>query len=77
MRVADEINPSKVRCSGAGLDPKGVKQGLPAPFVVDASDAGEALLECTLVDPTGRLCGCCTAFYCSYTSTGVHYDDLQ
>ena len=53
VRVADEINPSKVRCSGAGLSPAGVKQGQPAPFVVDASEAGEALLEATVADRSG------------------------
>ena len=35
------------------MDPKGVRAGQPAPFVVDASEAGEALLECSVTDSTG------------------------
>ena len=53
VRMVDEINPNKVHCYGAGLDPKGVKAGQPAPFVVDASEAGEAPLEVTTTDQTG------------------------
>lgn len=52
--MVDEINPGKVHCYGAGLDPKGVKAGQPAPFTVDASEAGEAPLEIMTTDQTGK-----------------------
>ena len=43
----------QVQCYGAGVEPKGVRAGQPAPFTVDATEAGEALLECSVTDPSG------------------------
>ena len=57
MRVLDEINPQKVRCYGAGVEPQGVRLGQPAPFAIDCSEAGQAPLEVTTTDPTGELYG--------------------
>lgn len=53
-RIVDEVNPNNVRCFGPGLDPKGVRAGQPAPFTVDASDAGEAPLEVVVTDQAGK-----------------------
>ncbi|CAH1784407.1 unnamed protein product [Owenia fusiformis] len=53
VHVMDEINPSKVKATGPGLDPKGVRRGQPAVFNVDASEAGEAPLDVSYTDQLG------------------------
>lgn len=52
--VKNPVNPSKVKCHGPGLDSANVKSGVPAVFTVDASEAGEAPLEVTYTDNTGK-----------------------
>eukprot|EP00918_Siedleckia_nematoides_P105694 GHVU01230790.1.p1 GENE.GHVU01230790.1~~GHVU01230790.1.p1 ORF type:complete len:2480 (+),score=363.92 GHVU01230790.1:158-7597(+) len=52
--VADSVDPTKVQCYGAGIDPKGVRSGQPATFTVDASQAGEAPVEATITNPRGQ-----------------------
>ena len=54
MKIADEINPQKVKCEGEGLNPEGVRNMEPARFMVDATEAGEALLEATVADQMGK-----------------------
>lgn len=44
------VNPEKVKCYGPGLEPKGVREGAPATFTVDTTEAGEAPLEVTYTD---------------------------
>ncbi len=53
VRVVDEVNPNKVRVYGPGVEPNGVRKGNPAPFTVDATEAGQAPLECTTTDQLG------------------------
>ncbi|BFZ10498.1 hypothetical protein BsWGS_13537 [Bradybaena similaris] len=52
--VKNPVNPSKVKCHGPGLESANVKSGVPAVFTVDASEAGEAPLEVTYTDNTGK-----------------------
>ncbi|XP_053939478.1 filamin-C isoform X2 [Cuculus canorus] len=50
--VKDMVDPSKVKCSGPGLGPT-VRARVPQTFTVDASAAGLAPLEVTLLGPSG------------------------
>ncbi|NWH74854.1 FLNA protein, partial [Piaya cayana] len=50
--VKDVVDPSKVKCSGPGLGPT-VRARVPQTFTVDASTAGLAPLEVTLLGPSG------------------------
>ncbi len=54
VHIDDELDPNQVHCYGAGLDPKGVRAGQPATFTVDASEAGDAPLEVSVMDPQGE-----------------------
>ncbi|VDM04081.1 unnamed protein product, partial [Schistocephalus solidus] len=40
--IRDRVDPSRIRCYGPGLEPKGARAQIPAVFTVDASQAGEA-----------------------------------
>lgn len=40
--IKDKVDPSRVRCYGPGLGPRGARAQQPATFTVDASQAGEA-----------------------------------
>ncbi|XP_052093728.1 filamin-A-like isoform X19 [Mytilus californianus] len=55
VKVKNDVNPNKVRCYGPGLDKtKGVRTGAPATFTVNTAEAGEAPLEVSYVDATGK-----------------------
>ncbi|XP_033105527.1 filamin-A-like isoform X5 [Anneissia japonica] len=47
--IRDVVDPSKVLVSGPGVNPVGVRANVPAPFQVDATKAGKAPLECTIL----------------------------
>ncbi|VEL10694.1 unnamed protein product [Protopolystoma xenopodis] len=51
--IRDLIDPSRVRCYGPGLEPKGARAQQPASFTVDASQAGLQPLV-TTSDRTGK-----------------------
>lgn len=79
--VVDEVNPNKVQCYGAGIDPKGVRSGQPATFTVDASQAGEAPVECNVTNPRGecpRLTSSSSVGVCvSITPTEMLYSKIN
>nr|VZI14117.1 unnamed protein product [Spirometra erinaceieuropaei] len=52
--IRDRVDPSRVRCYGPGLEPKGARAQTPAVFTVDASQAGEAPISVTHTDRSGR-----------------------
>ncbi|XP_063405540.1 filamin-A-like isoform X12 [Mytilus trossulus] len=55
VKVKNDVNPNKVRCYGPGLDKtKGVRTGAPATFTVNTAEAGEAPLEVSYIDATGK-----------------------
>lgn len=53
--IKQPVNPAKVQCYGPGLDSKQVQAGRPATFMVDTTEAGEAPLDVTYTDSTGKL----------------------
>ncbi|XP_076469743.1 LOW QUALITY PROTEIN: filamin-A-like [Babylonia areolata] len=53
VRVSSEVDASKVKCYGPGVDSKGVTAGAPATFTVDTKEAGDAPLQVTYTDQTG------------------------
>lgn len=54
VHITDQVNPSKVRCYGPGIEPKGVRKGQPGIFTVDATEAGVAPLEVVTNDARGQ-----------------------
>ena len=52
--IKNPVNPAKVQCYGPGLDSHEVKAGAPATFTVDTTEAGEAPLDVTYTDNTGK-----------------------
>ncbi|OWF45693.1 Filamin-A [Mizuhopecten yessoensis] len=52
--IKNPVNPAKVQCYGPGLDSKGVREGSPATFTVDTTEAGEAPLQVTYTDNQGN-----------------------
>ncbi|XP_076078682.1 filamin-C-like isoform X15 [Mytilus galloprovincialis] len=55
VKVKNDVYPNKVRCYGPGLDKtKGVRTGAPATFTVNTAEAGEAPLEVSYIDATGK-----------------------
>ncbi|XP_069142475.1 filamin-A-like isoform X2 [Argopecten irradians] len=54
VSIKNPVNPAKVQCYGPGLDSKGVREGSPATFTVDTTEAGEAPLEVTYTDSQGN-----------------------
>jgi filamin len=51
--VRDEVDPTKVVLAGPGIKP-GVRANIPTHFTIDASRAGVAVLEVSLVGPDNR-----------------------
>lgn len=39
------VDPTRVRCYGPGLEPRGARAQQPAHFTVDASQAGDAPIQ--------------------------------
>ena len=54
INVSPKFEPHKVRVEGAGVR-HGILASLPASFVVDTREAGEAQLEVAIKDPEGNL----------------------
>ena len=54
MHVQDKVDSSKVKAYGPGLEPKGVRLGIPAEFTVDCKEAGLAFLDVAVVDKAGN-----------------------
>ena len=52
--IKQPVNPAKVQCYGPGLDSRQVQAGRPATFTVDTTEAGEAPLDVTYTDSTGK-----------------------
>ncbi|TPP66480.1 Filamin-A [Fasciola gigantica] len=52
--IKDKVDPSRVRCYGPGLEPRGARAQQPATFTVDASQAGDAPIHVATVDRLGR-----------------------
>ncbi|TGZ55158.1 hypothetical protein CRM22_010478 [Opisthorchis felineus] len=52
--IRDRVDPSRVRCYGPGLEPRGARAQQPATFTVDASQAGDAPIYVATVDRLGR-----------------------
>ncbi|CAH8850553.1 unnamed protein product [Trichobilharzia szidati] len=52
--IRDVVDPTRVRCYGPGLEPRGARAQQPAHFTVDASQAGEAPIQVATVDRLGR-----------------------
>ncbi|TNN09515.1 Filamin-A isoform 1 [Schistosoma japonicum] len=52
--IRDIVDPTRVRCYGPGLEPRGARAQQPAHFIVDASQAGDAPIQVTTVDRVGR-----------------------
>ncbi|CAH8620119.1 unnamed protein product [Dicrocoelium dendriticum] len=52
--IHDKVDPSRVRCYGPGLEPRGARAQQPATFTVDASQAGDAPISVATVDRLGR-----------------------
>ncbi|KAA3679014.1 filamin [Paragonimus westermani] len=52
--IRDRVDPSRVRCYGPGLEPRGARAQQPATFTVDASQAGDAPVHVATVDRLGR-----------------------
>lgn len=46
--IKDKINPDKVNCYGRGLESGVLRQGQPAMFTIDTSNAGDAQLDVTV-----------------------------
>ncbi|XP_071960404.1 filamin-A-like isoform X2 [Antedon mediterranea] len=53
-KVLPQFDASKVKVGGAGVQPTGVLASFPVEFVIDTSDAGEAPLAISIVDPNGK-----------------------
>ncbi|KAL8615195.1 hypothetical protein ACOMHN_029211 [Nucella lapillus] len=53
VRVSSEVDASKVKCYGPGVDAKAVTAGVPVTFTVDTKQAGDAPLQVTYTDQTG------------------------
>ncbi|XP_077979659.1 filamin-A-like [Glandiceps talaboti] len=51
--VQDVVDPTKVKASGPGLERAGVRAGAPATFAVDATKAGVAPLDVTVIPEKG------------------------
>lgn len=52
--ISDKVDPSKVIASGPGLDTKsGVRHNVPTQFHVDATQAGKAPLDVTIIPERG------------------------
>ncbi|CAH8554205.1 unnamed protein product [Schistosoma curassoni] len=52
--IRDVVDPTRVRCYGPGLEPRGARAQQPAHFTVDASQAGDAPIQVATVDRVGR-----------------------
>nr|CAH8850742.1 unnamed protein product [Trichobilharzia regenti] len=52
--IRDVVDPTRVRCYGPGLEPRGARAQQPAHFTVDASQAGDAPIQVATVDRLGR-----------------------
>ncbi|KAL3308646.1 hypothetical protein Ciccas_012818, partial [Cichlidogyrus casuarinus] len=52
--IKDLVDPSRVRCYGPGLEPRGARAQNPATFTVDASQAGDAPISVATTGRSGR-----------------------
>jgi filamin len=48
------VDASKVKCYGTGVEAKEVTAGQPVSFTVDTTEAGEAPLQVTYTDQSGK-----------------------
>ncbi|CAL8084394.1 unnamed protein product [Calicophoron daubneyi] len=52
--IHDKVDPSRVRCYGSGLEPRGARVQQPATFIVDTTQAGDAPIQVATVDRLNR-----------------------
>lgn len=55
--IRDRVDPSRVRCYGPGLEPRGARAQQPAVFTADASQAGDAPINVSVPDVCGGTRG--------------------
>lgn len=53
--IQDSIDASKVKAHGPGLSKDGVRANVPAKFTVDATKAGKAPLDVTVIQEKGKI----------------------
>ena len=53
--IQDSIDASKVKAHGPGLSKDGVRANVPAKFTVDATKAGKAPLDVTVIQEKGKF----------------------
>lgn len=76
VEIVDEIDPSRVRCYGPGVESKGVRKGQPGSFTIDASLAGPGTPEVTATDHRGKKSSSAEALFFSYWDFFILFDAI-